>query len=128
MKETHYCILCGEPFNTGDPEVVLCPKHAGAGVVQLAVQTPEPVIPMHATGSQEDASPVFARPEWTAGQVILDTYEVKGELGKGGFGRVYRVHHKGWNMDLAVKRALNLDEQGKKAFIDEANRGFYNLL
>jgi len=122
MNETHYCILCGEPFNTEDPEAVLCPKHAGAGVFQHAAQTPEPVIPMYAAASPEDASPVIARPEWTAGQVILDTYEVKGILGEGGFGRVYRVHHKGWNMDMAVKRALSLDEQGKQAFIDEAQK------
>ena len=31
---------------------------------------------------------------WQIGETILDTYEVKGELGKGGFGVVYRVHHK----------------------------------
>jgi len=41
--------------------------------------------------------------EWHEGDVILDLYEVKGVAGEGGMGRVYRVHHRGWNMDLAVK-------------------------
>lgn len=42
--------------------------------------------------------------EWEPGQILLDTYEVKGLLGEGGMGRVYRVRHLGWNIDLAVKR------------------------
>ncbi len=41
--------------------------------------------------------------EWTEGDVILDLYEVKGLLGEGGMGKVYRVRHRGWNLDLAVK-------------------------
>jgi len=54
--------------------------------------------------SAEDAVPA----EWTVGDVILDTYEVRKltdslDYAEGGFGRVYRVHHRGWNMDLAVK-------------------------
>jgi WD40 repeat protein/serine/threonine protein kinase len=44
--------------------------------------------------------------DWEPGMVILDTYEVKEELGRGGFGTVHKVHHKGWNVDLAVKSAL----------------------
>jgi len=57
---------------------------------------------------------------WNVGDVILDLYEVKKlsedrEYAEGGFGRVYRVHHKGWNIDLAVKSpredAFETDEQ-----------------
>ena len=40
---------------------------------------------------------------WKVGDVILDLYEVTGILGEGGMGRVYRVHHRGWNTDLAIK-------------------------
>ncbi|MCK4416722.1 MAG: protein kinase, partial [Candidatus Latescibacteria bacterium] len=41
--------------------------------------------------------------EWNINDVILDLYEVQGLLGEGGFGKVYKVHHRGWNIDLAVK-------------------------
>ncbi|MFE9695138.1 protein kinase [Micromonospora sp. NPDC005806] len=40
---------------------------------------------------------------WRPGQVILDLYEVRDVLPGGGMGLVYRVRHRGWNMDLAVK-------------------------
>jgi WD40 repeat protein/serine/threonine protein kinase len=53
--------------------------------------------------------------EWKPGDVILDLYEVRkvtegfGEdavekdYHEGGFGRVYKIWHRGWNMELAVK-------------------------
>jgi serine/threonine protein kinase len=41
--------------------------------------------------------------EWKVGDVILDLYEVKQIHEGGGMGLVDRVHHRGWNMDLAVK-------------------------
>ncbi len=41
--------------------------------------------------------------EWQVGDVILDLYEVKHVFEEGGMGLVYRVHHRGWNTDLAVK-------------------------
>jgi WD40 repeat protein len=40
---------------------------------------------------------------WQPGDLILDLYEVKDVLGEGGMGKVYKVHHRGWNIDLAVK-------------------------
>lgn len=49
--------------------------------------------------SPEDAVPV----EWKEGEVILGVYEVKRLLGRGGMGSVYQVHHRGWDVDLAVK-------------------------
>ena len=60
----------------------------------------------HAPNSEPPASKTAEDgvPEvWKPGDVILDLYEVKGVLGEGGFGTVYRVHHRGWNTDLAVK-------------------------
>ena len=41
--------------------------------------------------------------EWNVGDVILDLYEITGILGEGGMGRVYKAHHRGWNIDLAIK-------------------------
>ena len=60
--------------------------------------------------------------DWHVGDVILDLYEVKpvDEYGSafhaGGFGKVYKVHHKTWNMDLAVKapHAHVFTSQGQK--------------
>lgn len=61
--------------------------------------------------------------EWQPGDVILDQYEVISELGRGGMGKVYRVHHRGWNVDLAVKCPLPeyfASEREKENFIREA--------
>ena len=41
--------------------------------------------------------------EWQVGDVILGRYEVLGELGEGGMGKVLKVHDRSWNMALAVK-------------------------
>ena len=59
---------------------------------------------------------------WKPGDVILDLYEVKEILGEGGFGTVFKIHHRGWNMDLAVKSpraGLFKSDREKKNFIDE---------
>src|SRR5262245_42247559 len=52
-------------------------------------------------------------PEWADGEVIEGLYEVLGKAGEGGFGVVYRVHHRDWNVDLAVKtpRAQRLSSE-----------------
>ena len=49
--------------------------------------------------ASEDGVPV----EWQVGDVLLGLYEVTGVLGQGGMGKVYRVHHRRWGVDLAVK-------------------------
>ncbi|MGW6490335.1 protein kinase domain-containing protein [Streptomyces sp. NPDC055056] len=40
---------------------------------------------------------------WRRGDVILDLYEVLDVVRTGGLGLVHRVHHRGWDIDLAVK-------------------------
>ena len=40
---------------------------------------------------------------WRVGDVIEDLYEVLQLITAGGMGLVYRVHHRGWGIDLAVK-------------------------
>ena len=70
--------------------------------------------------------------EWNIGDVILDLYEVKDIHKGGGMGLVYRVNHRGWNIDLAVKspRAdwFKTEEQ-KENFVRECetwiNLGLY---
>ncbi|GEM_PF-673400 len=41
--------------------------------------------------------------EWKEGDIIVDLYEVAGLLGEGGMGKVYKVRHRIWDVDLAVK-------------------------
>ncbi|MBF0446080.1 MAG: hypothetical protein HQL68_10870, partial [Magnetococcales bacterium] len=62
--------------------------------------------------------------DWNIGDFIMGMYEVTGVLGEGGMGKVYKVHHVGWNMDLAVKspRPEILDVPGaKENFVMENN-------
>ena len=65
----------------------------------------------------------LAGQEWRMGDIILDQYEVMGILGTGGMGKVYKVHHRGWNTDLAVKSPkpeIFAKADGKENFIREA--------
>jgi WD40 repeat protein/serine/threonine protein kinase len=65
---------------------------------EITIAQVEPRKPEEAKAA-EDA----VHAEWNVGDVILDTYEVKQVHTSGGMGLVYRVHHRNWNMDLAVK-------------------------
>lgn len=63
------------------------------------------------------------RVDWEVGDVILDLYEVRDLLGEGGMGKVYKVFHRGWNAELAVKapKAEMLNKAGgPEAFKQEA--------
>jgi WD40 repeat protein/serine/threonine protein kinase len=55
--------------------------------------------------------------------VVADLYEVREMLGAGGMGTVFRVHHRGWGLDLAVKcpqARLLRAAGGREAFEREA--------
>jgi tetratricopeptide (TPR) repeat protein len=40
---------------------------------------------------------------WKIGDVILGRYEVRGILGEGGMGTVYKIYHHDWDTEMAVK-------------------------
>lgn len=42
-------------------------------------------------------------PVWEVGDIILDKYEVRQVFTGGGMGLVYRVYHRDWDIELAVK-------------------------
>ncbi|MCG6552692.1 MAG: protein kinase [Candidatus Magnetominusculus sp. LBB02] len=61
--------------------------------------------------------------DWGIGDVILNLYEITGFLGEGGMGKVFKVRHRGWNVDLAVKSPKPSEltrSGGAKAFQAEA--------
>jgi len=110
-----YCIICGKEIESDDPDEVFCTRHGNPASPPQEKQA-VPLKPRH-TAQTPDTT------VWKPGGVILDTYEVIRKLGTGGFGQVYRVHHTGWNMDLAVKRPRAdkfKTEKAKFNFIKEA--------
>ncbi len=63
------------------------------------------------------------KPAWSIGDVIDGKYQVIDIVGQGGMGMVYRVNHREWHLELAVKVPLaNLvaDDTSKARFIREA--------
>ncbi len=61
------------------------------------------VASTHRQGGSQAAAEANVAAEWKVGDIILDLYEVKQVHEGGGMGLVYRVDHRGWNTDLAVK-------------------------
>ena len=68
---------------------------------------------------------VSADPCYEQGDSILNTYRVESKaIESGGMGRVWRVYHTGWNVDLAMKRPRAehfADEKSKLDFIRECD-------
>ncbi len=80
------------------------PTAAESGAVApTARESAAPAVPSPAGPSPAGRA---AGVDWQPGEVVLGLYEVLGVLGQGGMGRVYRVRHRGWGLDLAVKAPL----------------------
>lgn len=91
---------------TGTPRYMSKPEQRNRDLIAPDIATAEAAVPS----------------EWQVGDTILDTYEVKQVHTTGGMGLVYRVHHRGWNVDLAVKspRLTHfLTEQQQQNFVRE---------
>ena len=63
--------------------------------------TMEDALSRSASGRRPDA---ISNEEIHIGDPILDTYKVTSDAIHGGMGSVWRVHHNGWDVDLAMKR------------------------
>src|SRR3989338_4291530 len=140
-SSTRHCLRCGREFQAISLDATVCPECGGIPGAVQPVSTPTrveaaptptrvevsgglpaaPPSPSQGVPTRVEAAPAAGPAEWQPGDVVLDLYEVKSVLGQGGMGKVYRVHHKGWNLDLAVKSpsAFRSDEQ-KQTFISEA--------
>jgi WD40 repeat protein/serine/threonine protein kinase len=97
------------PSPSGKPPVHERPATVLAANSSAPAQTRfiEPLASEPATSAAETRQAALAESEvsqeWNEGDVFLDLYEVRGVLGEGGMGKVFKVHHKGWNVELAVK-------------------------
>ncbi len=72
-------------------------------------------------GAQPGAVPTAL--EWKVGDLIDSRYEVLGEAGRGGMGVVYRIRHREWNVEMAVKTplpAMIRNEASRARFYREA--------
>ena len=70
----------------------------------------------------ESADPAPISVEYKQGQTLLDTYRIESDPIHGGMGSVWRVHHTGWNVELAMKRPqakVFRTEKQKEDFIHE---------
>ena len=95
-----------------------------ATVPEKTEPDPSATVPEGAAPSP-DGFPV----SFEKGTLLLDTYRIESDPMKGGMGSVWRVHHTGWNTDLAMKRPhpeLFVTEADKQKFIDEC-RHWINL-
>src|SRR5438067_514842 len=103
------CPRCGTPLNAADgPVLGVCPQcSVGLPASEFAtdVALPADAPTPDATRTQAYAGPpAAAAAEWAVGDVILGLYEVRHVHTAGGMGLVYRVRHRGWHTDLALKR------------------------
>ncbi len=89
------------------PPPAEAPAVPGAPAPTVWEEMPQLPRPTDVEAPAPRAAPVLpAVREWQVGDVVLDLYEVAAVLGEGGMGRVYRVRHRGWDVDLAVKTPL----------------------
>ena len=90
------CPHCGQQYRN-------IPEHAiGRKTTCTRCKTPFVISAEEDPSAERDQ-----QNEWQVGDLILDRYEVRKVLGQGGFGRVYLLYHKAWDMQLAVKTPNN---------------------
>jgi serine/threonine protein kinase/WD40 repeat protein len=98
-----------------EPAPTRAKQGAGRSVPRKGSATPEPAPTL--------AKPPLSSPPFSEGSVVADTYEIKKLLGEGGMGAVYLAHHKGWDIDLALKvpkQEVVADPEFKRRIVTEA--------
>lgn len=121
------CPFCGWPVEMIKPvsgEVVRC-SSCGQALPASYTANRQASAAKRPTSRSEDNYAGSKAPvslEWRPGEVILGQYEVLGLAGIGGMGRVYRVRHRAWRCDLALKaprRSIFQHEHGVSNFTKE---------
>ena len=100
----------------GDKTVIDSPQTVPDGGTTLAAAA------ISDAAAQGDAAMPAENAAIVKGETILETYTVESDAIEGGMGSVWRVHHKGWNVDLAMKRPQPQcfsTEKSKADFIHE---------
>ena len=79
--------------------------------------------------TQVSAEEAAVPADWDIDDTILDLYEVKGLLGEGGMGKVYKVFHKTWQVELAVKspKPSELERAGGAEVFEREAETWVNL-
>ncbi|MEG3067037.1 MAG: serine/threonine-protein kinase [Syntrophaceticus schinkii] len=90
-----------------------------AAVAGSATVDDDAAVPDNEAARYEGKAVIIAK-----GRTLLDTYRVESDAIEGGMGSVWRVHHTGWNVDLAMKqpqaKAFQTKKQ-KEKFINECD-------
>ena len=105
------------------------PTVAEDGALAPTVAEAGALAPTQAEAAPAEAPATASGIAWEPGEVVLGLYEVQGVLGQGGMGRVYRVRHRGWDLDLAVKAPLAaaLDASGGAELFEREAETWVNL-
>jgi WD40 repeat protein len=111
------------------PESDAAPTVAEAGAAAPTAVEDGALAPTRAEAPVAPGPATAAGIAWEPGDLVLGLYEVLGVLGQGGMGRVYRVRHRGWDLDLAVKAPLAaaLDASGGADLFEREAETWVNL-
>jgi len=111
MKNDDATILDGSMIKTkGTEETVMATQHEGITAKDNAAVAEGATVADNATLADGEGIAHGADTKSTTpiiiekGGTILDLYKVESDPIFGGMGRVFRVHHMGWNVNLAMKQ------------------------
>ena len=119
-------------------EMRVCPHHFGrmcrctkcAFPIYVTYDNVTPPVGPNAEGLPRVFSEQDTPVHWQKGDLLMERYEVRGTLGEGGMGIVYKVYHRGWGKMLAVKspKSSLLPDKGWIEVFERECETWINLL
>jgi len=103
VGKTGRCAQCGSKFPIAAEAGAELPAAQWRAAAPSASEATAAEAPPPGGPAGTRASPAAVAAEWKVGDVILGLYEVKAVHKGGRRAVVYRVHHRQWDLDLAVK-------------------------